>query len=449
MKALARIWARWLFFLPVALGIAGYLGLVGSEADPERTGSEEVARPVRVIPAPAVAAVPRAQGYGSVEPGATWQAIAEVGSRVVEVHDQLAVGAILRAGAVLLRIDRTDYDIALAEARADLETTEAELAALAAREENTRASLAIEREAFGFARAELERQRKLADQGVVSRSSLESQERDALAQRQRLQAQTNTLNLIPAERQMLEARLARLHILIATAERDIGRTTISLPFDARVAALEVELGQVAARGQILIEADGIAVAEVAAQIPVSRMRGLIPEVEGQEGEVSAQALREMFDLRAKVRHPEVAEAWPARFARFSPIIDPRTRTVGIIVEVDEPYRRATPGIRPALVKGMFVEVVLSGRPRGSVVIPRSAVHGGVAYIVTDEKRLERRRIEVSWAQPSFLAVTKSIAAGERVVVSDLLPAIEGMLLDPVDDPAALSALVADATGVPR
>ena len=437
---------RWLFLVPLGIGVAAAVWLLRSGQDPEHLPEREVARPVRVIEAPSLAAVPRAVGYGSVEPGTTWQAIAEVGGRVVEVHDRLEVGAILRAGAVLLRIDRADYDLALAEAKADHQATEAQLAELAAREENARASLAIEREAFDLATVELERQEKLAAQGAVSRSALESQKRSTLAQRQRVQAEANMLNLVPAERQVLQARLERLRSLIFAAERDIERTTVILPFDGRVAALATELGQVATPGQVLVEADGITVAEVAAQVPVSHMRGLIPAADSLGAEITAGNLSDLFTIRATVRHPEVAGVWPARFARVSPTIDPRTRTVGIIVEVDEPYRRAQPGIRPPLVKGMFVEVVLSGRPRDAVVIPSGAVHGGAVYVAADGDRLARRPIEVSLSQPSFLVVAEGIEAGDRVVVSDLFPAIEGMLLDPVDDVAALAALAADATG---
>ena len=50
-------------------------------------------------------------------------------------------------------------------------------------------------------------------------------------------------------------------------------------------------------------------------------------------------------------------------------------------------------------------------------------------------------------QPTFVAVADGIQAGERIVVSDLFPAIEGMLLDPIDDPESLAALEADATGM--
>ncbi len=437
---------RLLALAPLAAGAAVFAWLLLARTGPEHGEPVESARPVRTIAAPAVAVVPRALGYGNVEPGASWQAIAEVGGRVVEVHERLAVGAILPAGSVLLRIDRTDYDLARARAAADLQGAEARLAELAVREANTRASLGIERRALALAVSELERQRQLAAQGGVPGSAVDRQERDTLAQRQRVQAQAGALDRVPAERAVLEAERARLRALIAAAERDLERTEVVLPLEARIAAVGVELGQAAARGQVLAEADGIARAEVAAQVPVSRLRALIPPAERWRADIASPDLPALLGLGATVRHPEAAGAvWPARFARIGPRVDPRTRTVAVIVEVDEPYRRAQPGVRPPLVKGMFVEVLLTGRARTSVVAPRTAVHGGAVYVVTADGRLARRRVEVSLAQPAFLALAGGVEAGERIVVSDLFPAIEGMLLDPVDDPEALAALVAEAT----
>ena len=70
-------------------------------------------------------------------------------------------------------------------------------------------------------------------------------------------------------------------------------------------------------------------------------------------------LREALGLSATVRLPEFSLGWEARFARMSDTIDPQTRTVGVIVEVDDPYEGVRPGVRPPLVKEMFVEVEIS------------------------------------------------------------------------------------------
>jgi multidrug efflux pump subunit AcrA (membrane-fusion protein) len=134
-------------------------------------------------------------------------------------------------------------------------------------------------------------------------------------------------------------------------------------------------------------------------------------------------------------------------ARFSDTIDPETRTVGVIVEVDRPYEDIQPGVRPPLVKGMFVYVELRGRARPQqLVVPRSALHGDELYVVDGEDRLHKRKVEVGSKNPEYMTIKKGIDSGERIVVSDLVPAIEGMLIRPVPDEKALEQLIREAGG---
>ena len=129
--------------------------------------------------------------------------------------------------------------------------------------------------------------------------------------------------------------------------------------------------------------------------------------------------------------------WEGSVVRFSDQLDPQTRTLGVIVEVDKPYSNIQPGVRPPLVKGFFVRVELLGRPRpDTIVIPRSALHGGHVYLMGSDKRLQKRRVSTDIDAASYYSVIEGLEAGETIVVSDLIPAIEGMLLDPVDDPEA-------------
>jgi len=149
----------------------------------------------------------------------------------------------------------------------------------------------------------------------------------------------------------------------------------------------------------------------------------------------------------RLRGGTVNAQWKARFTRISDTIDPKTRTAGVIVAVDDPYRQAIPGVRPPLVKNMFVEVELRGKPRpGQVVVPRAALHGRQVYVVTAENRLERRGVAVAFMQTNFASIKSGLKAGERVVISDLIPAVEGMLLDPVMDDDAARALIDEAEG---
>lgn len=441
---------RWMFVVPVLLGVGAVVFLVNNRDHPVQAPAREQVRTVRVIEAPSLAVVPRAVGFGSVIPGTVWEAVAEVSGRVVERHPRLEVGAILPAGTVLLRIDRTDYELALAQLDADLLATEAQLAEMEIKVANTEASIRIEAAALALGEKELARNRRLAAAGTVARSDLERAERNTLAQRQSLQSLRNSRNLLPAERRLLTAQRERQRAQREGARVDLERTTITLPIDGHIAETHAEVAQYVREGELLVVADGIDVAEIDVRVPIGSMRGVVRSREGARLDPARVDLQQLLGLTARARLQDLPVEWEARFVRISPSIDAKTRTIGVIVQVDDPYRQARPGIRPPLVKGMFLEVELTGRPLpDQVVVPRTALHADRVYVVGKDNRLERRLVEVGIRQPGFLTITAGLAAGERVVVSDLSPAIEGMLTRPVPDEETAARLRRAAAGTDR
>ncbi len=121
--------------------------------------------------------------------------------------------------------------------------------------------------------------------------------------------------------------------------------------------------------------------------------------------------------------------------------------MGVIVEVDQPYARVQPGKRPPLVKGLFVNVELKGTPyRDAIVIPLSALHDQMVYVVDAEKRLQRRPVTTAARGADYVIIKDGLKAGEQIVLSDLAPAIDGMLLATVDDEETLQQLLASVKG---
>ena len=446
-----RLGRALLFVLPVVLGAAAIGYAVINREEPQRVAPEERATPVRVVAAPAVDVVPRALGYGSVTPGRVWEAVGEVGGTVIYRHPELEKGAILSAGTELLRIDPTDYRLAVAQIEANIRSTEAQRAVLDVRALNTERSLAIEERSLGLARKELERKQRLVRAGTISQAAVDQEERAVLIGEQALQNLRNAMNLLPAERAVLEATRDQLKAQLEIAQRNLSRTTIVAPFHCRIAEVNVERAQFAAQGKILVVADSLDVAEVNAQVPIGTVLTLLPPDLHLPVEVDSvmPRFREVAGLTAVVRLRTGRDEteWPARFSRISDTVDPRTRTVGVIVAVDDPYLQAGSSQRPPLVKNMYVEVEVRGRPRpGAVVIPRGALHGSRVRTVGSDDRLHLREVEVDFAQTNFVVVGSGLEAGERVVVSDLAFAVEGMLLVPAADDEALAALVAEAIG---
>ncbi len=445
---------KFLIIPPVVAGIAVLFFLASNKQEPVRNPPEELARAVRVIEAEAVDLVPRAVGYGTVQPSRVWNATAQVSGEVEYRHPAVKRGAILPEGTEILRISPVDFELAIAQAEANIRSSEAKLAELLVSEENTRATLQLEQRALDLRETELKRKTELQEQGVVAQSVVDQEMRDTLAQRQRVQDLENTLRLIPTQRTVEEEQKAVFAAQLQSAQLDLDRTHVRLPFDGRIAQVNVEETQFAQTGSVLAIVDSVDVAEIEAQVPISRFRMLIDAASGAAAPqgVSAASIAQIVErlglkVTVRLRDGDRNTEWPGRFARISDTIDPKTRTVGIIAEVDGAYAQAEPGVRPPLAKGFFVEIEISARAiPGQIVVPRAAVVAGQIHVANTDNRLEVRPIETGIVQGDIVSVVSGLEPGERVIVSDLVPAIAGMLLAPEVDAALQARVVQAANG---
>ena len=437
---------------PIVVGIAVLAYVVSNKATPPKIPASELARYVRVINVTEMSVVPRILGYGSVKPEKIWTASAEVSGTVTYVHPDFKKGAILSAGTEIVRISPADYELAIRQAEANMHAIDAQVTELGVNEQNTRESLKIEERALEVNEKELQRKRSLLQRSAVSQASVDQEQRNTLAQRRKVQDLKNSLRLIPSQRALRREERAVDEAKLVAARLDLERTHIRLPFDARIAEQNVEQTQYAQVGQTLGVADSMGAAEIDAQIPISRFRSLLSGVSNSPASVttgSFQAMAERYGFEAvvRLRIDERTVEWKAQFSRLSDTIDPTTRTLGMIASVDGSYARAVPGYRPPLVKGMFVEVELRARPiENKVVVPRSIVNGNRIYVANTEDRLEVRTVNVGLQQGSLAVITEGLKAGDRVVVSDLAPAIEGMLLKVVADDELMAQLKTEASG---
>jgi len=447
---LRRINRRLLVIPPVLLGIVIFWLMKGNYEEPERQPIVEVARPLRIIEVPQVALVPRVVGHGIAQAGDVWSAVAEVKGRVVMEHPELKPGAIFRAGDEILRIDPAEYELRIAQLEAEIAEIQSQQARLTSEEKNLRASLAIEQESLTLAERDLARLESLAGTSSVTRSEIERKQREVLAQKQSGQSLTNSLNILPAQQDSLAATLAAKRASLKLAQLDLDHTTIRAPFDCRVGDLNIEIGQFLSAGQQLFEGYGTDLTEVQAQIPINRAITLLPPTNEplEPGSLDMETMRRVFDIDATVRleSGDFQVSWPARFARVREQLDTQTRTVMIVVAVDKPYENIIPGKRPPLAPGMFCEVELQGQPRtGQVVIPRTSLRDGHVYLVNDENRLERRAVDVAFSQGGLSCLTDGLKPGDRLVVSDPTPAVEGMLVEPQLDLVVEETLIDEAT----
>ena len=442
---------RWLILPPVLIG-AGIFGYMLKSRPPlPREPISELARPLRVIEVSQVALVPRVIGYGTAEPGDVWRAVAEVKGRVVSVHPELKSGVIVRKGDEVLRIDPADYELQIALLRAETAQVASQLAELDALLENYHNSLKIEKASLALAQRNLRRLRSLQSGGSVTDAEIDSQERETLAQHQSVQSLNNSLHRLPAQREALNALIAAKQASLKLSELDLSRTIITAPFDCRLGQLSIEEGQFLAVGEMLFEAHGTQLTEIEAKFPLDQIRTLLTS-DGRPMDTTVDAMQEMrkifnVDVIVRLRSGDFVVQWPGRFDRVREQLDIQTRSVRIVVAVDKPYENVIPGERPPLAPGMFCEVELRGQPRtGQIVIPRVALHDGHAYVLSDLNRLVRRAVKIDFSQGNLVCLQEGLQPGERLVISDPVPAIEGMLVEPVPDEESAQTLFDEASG---
>lgn len=426
-----------LITLPIAAMGAGILAfVVSNRPPPARIELAERAYAVRVIAAETHTITPTYTGFGLVTPARTFEAIAEVGGIVEYVNPALRDGQILPAGSVLVRVSPADFNLAIAQAKANIRAAEARLAEIDVSEANQRAALEIEREVLAVKTADLARAEALLAAGTAPQTARDNARAAHLVQRQKVQSIESALALLPTQRAVQREQIAVYEVNLASAERNLERSELTLPFPARVTAHTVEVGQLLKPGQTAAILDGIDQAEVVVQVPLSELRNLM-QMDAAHSTLlpmdptrMGEALREMgLQAKVKLRVGDDIVDWPGRVDRISGGIDPRTGTVGVVVQVDAAYEQADSGNRPPLTKGLFVDVVLSAPPITGTVLPRSALHDGRVLIADADNRMRLIAAEPQFAQGEIALFTGGVQAGDLVLLSAPSPMIEGLLLD--------------------
>jgi len=437
-----------LLFITVPIVVAGafVLGnIVANKKPPARVELTERATAVRVIEAQEMAIRPSLTGFGLVAPARTYEAISQVGGTADYVNPALRKGEILPEGAVLLRLSPEDFNLAIAQARANIRAAEAKMAELTVSEDNQRAALAIEEDALALKATDLERSESLFASQTISQSVLDGARAAHLAQSQKVQGIRSGLALLPTQREAQTEQIAVSRASLASAELNLARSEITLPFAARVALATVERGQFVKAGQTIASFDGIAAAEAEAQVSVADLSRLLGDARAQAGlsvfdpEAMSSVLKELgIEATVRLQLGEQVAEWPATLDRISNVIDPKSGTLGVIVRVESAYGGEG---RPPLTKGMFVEVELTAPPTTGVVIPRAALDQGRVLLADDDGRLVVLPVQPTLVQGDIALLRAGLPAGSRVVVSTPRPVIPGMLLDVTLDEALMQSLM--------
>ncbi|MCL1042597.1 efflux RND transporter periplasmic adaptor subunit [Shewanella marisflavi] len=421
-------------FLLVGVGIGALVLILAAllKPSPSLVAGYDKARAVEVMTLTEQAISPRVIGFGRVEPKHVWQAVAEVGGKVLYRHPQLETGRMLPQGTLVLEIDPLEYQLKVAQAQASLHATEAQLTRLDQQEKNLNTSLKIEQQKLVLAEQEYQRKLTLKKRNLVSSSELENQKQSLLAQTKLVEDLQSSLKLLPDDRKVSEAQLSVDRASLQDAERRLNQTKVVLPFDARVSDINIEQDQVVANGAVMLVAHRLGTAEIKLELSLQDMRTLVSSMFEASQPRSMPSIDE-FDLQAEVTFQagNHSFSWPAKVTRVAETVNPNQATIGLYLEVEQDFNQMDLLLRPPLTKGMFVSAVISGKPKQHLVIPERALRGNQVYLMDAEQKLVIKPVEVLFRHEQWVAIEGELNPGDTLVLNDLIPAIAGMSLKPV------------------
>ena len=380
------------FVLPVSV-LAGALAVTAAMISARPTAESK--RPPSPVPLLEVVRVEprtvslRVDAQGSVEPRTESDLVAEVAGRIVWASPQLASGGCFDEGDVLVRIDPRDYEVAL---------------------EGAKALLARARSSLVHTTATLERQESMREKGISSQARLD----------EALNARAN------AAASVREAKVA-----VRRAQLDLDRTRIRALFAGRVRKKHVDVGQFVSRGVPIARVYSIDYAEVRLPIRDADLAYLdLPAGFATEEPAGAEPRNSGAEVILSAQVAGERRTWSGRVVRTEGARDPRTRMLNVVARVEDPYARSGDPDQEPLPIGIFVDASIQGRRvEGVYEVPRSALGRRNEVMVIDEQsKLRVRRVDVLRADRERAWIRSGLTPGERVVVSPVDFATEGMVV---------------------
>lgn len=425
-----KINKKFLFFPVVALGVITLIVVTKLRPSAEVKPLEDRSKIVKTISLEQQNIAPQVIGFGKIRPKFEWKAIAEVSGKVVYRHPDLNKGNILLAGTEVLRIDPLDYELKLAQAEADLGSSQTQLAKVDLEEKNIRNTLKIEKNRLTISKKELSRKVNLQKKGLTSQSDLDQQNQSYLAQQKVVQDIQNQILLLPDERKVAQAMVKVNQAKLKEAQRSLDKTSIILPTDVRISEVNIEADQVVNLQQEMFVAHGIKIMEMEAQVSIHDMQTLAQSFRVFQSNEQGMPNIDSLPLQTIVQlsSGRFNAQWKAQVERISETVDPNQATVGVILEIQQDYKMLKPTSVPPLVNGMFVKALIEGEASPQWVIPESALHGDKIYLLNQDNQLTILPIKIVFRRDNQVVISGGINEGDLLILNDLLPAINGMQL---------------------
>lgn len=355
-----------------AFAILAAAGLSQLKPPPETKEAADVAVLVEVMPLEMSKANFTVQSQGTVKPRTETILSAEVSGSIVRISPKFIAGGVFDRNEELLRIDPTNYTVAVDRAEALLE------------------------------------QRQIEYDGA-----------------QKLRAQGYRAE---AELAAAAAALAGARADLTRARKDVERTSIRLPYQGMVRAKEVDLGRYVSPGTRLGVVFATDFAEVRLPLTDSdlafvNLPGALDIAESGD-DADGPAVRFFATQRG------MEASWNGRIVRSEGVVDERSRVTFAVARIVDPYQLQPQAQGTPLPMGTFVGAQIDGLVVDDVIrVPRSALRGNDQLMfVDDDDRLRIRVVDVMRADAEFAYIRDGAEVGEKISLTAIEAPINGMLV---------------------
>lgn len=417
------------------VGVLIAAALMFSRSEPPEKPEEELVPLVQAQPLEIRSGNLMVSGAGTVRAREELTLASEVAGKLTYVNPNLREGQRIGRGAILFRIDTSDFRNAVDTARADVASQN--VAVLQAREEVASAKAEIARfeqrsnDSRSFASVDSsDYAAKILPPDVLTKGKVSDGPKSETAANDGVAA--NNLATREPQLKSAQAALARAQAQLANARTSLGRTVVRAPFSGVVRSEQVAVGSYVQPGQSL--GSMVGTSDYEAVIALSpKEAALIPGLFGGGGRIQAAVFSDYGGIRYR---------WNAYVDRVSSVLNPKTRTIDVYLRVPNPTRGGAPAAvpenegksvsssAPPLFVGSFVSAEISGKALDQyAVLPLAALRAGNKVWLVRDGKLRIVSAEI-FQRTDTAALISTAGLGEKpmVITGALAVATEGLKL---------------------
>ena len=211
---------------------------------------------------------------------------------------------------------------------------------------------------------------------------------------------------------------------VQSAEKKLNKTEITAPYTGRIQNINIDLGSTIIPGQPVGSMYTSNEIEVTLSVKDSDLQFLDIPMDGRKLNPDQKSI-----VVIKSLYKGEMQEWVGNLERVDGVIDPMTRMIKLIANFKNNFIEET---KPILPIGLFVEAEINGKQLEDIfMIPNSALTPNDELLfLNQDDALEIRKVSVLTKMKNHILVKEGMKAGERVVVSKLSIATNGMLVNP-------------------